>query len=347
MNNLGICTRLLPGAANGARFLADVGHHEDAQRKLKSDYRDAINGLAAREVDPAEYTIRGMNLCNGRRDYYNSRFSRSALQEVAELLPGAPVMRSHNYDGLPVGTFIEGKVVKQDGVDTVQALYYMPNDDEGSRLRTRIDLGIQREVSIGWRCMGAQCSVCNEHIYACPHIPGDIYRGKGICEFEFSGITNVLEGSMVFRGGQKGTSTFIPAGHGVAGEASRSADDGDMWWREIAPMKRDARAAGLGLMFAQPGERGNTQALVFPRSRFADLATAKRWARENDFRADHSAVNEADIVLEQFKAPDGAEFDDIRIEDGIRARVVNVTSAERGRSFEEDFNALAGAHANK
>lgn len=358
--NFSICTRLLPGDPRGARFMGMTLDHE---RDLKAKHLGKIQELAAREVTPDEFSIRGMELCNDERDYYYSRFSREALQEIVELLPGAPVMRGHNYESLPVGVFFDARLKKREagpgrpkrGGTVVEALYLLPNDDEGERMRNRIDLGIQREVSIGWRCAGADCSVCGDHIYACPHVPGDIYRKHGICEFQFSGITNVLEGSMVFRGGQKDTTTFVPEGGdgtaaAVAGAASRlmRAVGGDVPWDAIPDLKRNgardmealpnrvraaiaqhARAQGWGLMCAEPGERSNTQALVFSGSH--DVATAKRWARENDFRGDRvSSGGGSDLIATQFAEslaePDSFEL--IKLEDDVRARICKKKAKE-------------------
>jgi hypothetical protein len=355
-----------------------MGTTPEHERDLKAKHLPTIQKLAAREIAPDDISIRGMLLCNSQRDYYYSRFSPAALEEIVEMLPGAPVMRGHNYESLAVGTFFDARIVKRADVPerdshVVEALYYLPNDEEGTRMRTRIDMGIQREVSIGWRCAGAECSICHEHIYACPHVPGDIYREGGLCEFEFSGITNVLEGSMVFRGGQKDTSTFIPEGAddvpaAVAGAASRlmRSVSGDVLWNEIPTLKvegaRDlsvmpsriraaiaqySRATGFGLMCATPGERANTQAVLCGRERFATPQAAARFVRQHDFRADRRRTTAKNYVFEQFGegVAEKGTFEDLGIDEGVVARICKrapkAESADgRGRDLSEW---LAGA----
>jgi hypothetical protein len=247
----------------------------------------------------------------------------------------------------------------------VESKYIIPNDDAGNAALARIDMGILNEDSLGWRCMGADCSICGEHIYECPHVPGDIYRGNGICEFRFSGITNVLEDSFVFRGGQKDTTQFVPEGADdaaavVAGAASRLARlvHGDVSWSGLRDLKRDAsvdlaalpkqlragvahfsRAAGFGLLCAEPGERSNTQAVVCARDRFQTPQQAARFVREHDFRADKRSTTAKSYVFEQF-AKDRAEkdsFEDIGMDEGVMARVCKrAKSEERRRAAESD-----------
>ena len=357
-NGIGVCTRLLP---NDPRGPFNMGMTPDHERGLKEKDHERIQSFAARDLNPDEYTIRGSLVCNSRRDFYYSRFTKDALDEVAEMLPGAPKMGAHQYGTLPMGLTYDARVIKRTDDAAmrwperdrwaVETKYIIPNTDFGRDTVTNIDLGIFREVSLGWRCAGADCSTCGEHIYSCPHIPGDIYRGKGITEFQFSGITNVLEDSFVFRGGQKGTSTFIPEGAGeraetlaaVAGAASRLSRmvSGDVAWDSLSQLKRDgasdlrtmpnhvraavanwSRAAGWGLMCAEPGERGNTQAVVCERSRFETPQAAARWVREHDFRADRRTTSAKSFIFRQFDEAVGEKgsFFDEPMDEGVSAR---------------------------
>jgi len=335
----------------------------DNERELRKTHLKDVQQFAGRAVGEEDFHIRGMMVANSQRDYYYSRFSKDALQESAELLPGAPAMYGHNYGTQPVGRIFHARVTRVEDPNLhardqnwLEALYYVPRDAEGDAHVKRVDLGIYREVSFGWRCLGQECNVCGDSIYRCPHIPGDIYEKKGFAEYEFSGITAALEVSHVFRGGQKDTSTFVPDASADSGADPVSAAA----MRAFVPGTRDVdpaqliiakrhngsllrgklhedmtlerwlagdegqRAVGMGAyFFGMPGERGNTQSVRVNADRFTSKAAAQRWVRDHDFRADK--VAERDGVY-SFTQQNEARFSSdgwrsIRLDNGIEARV--------------------------
>lgn len=337
----------------------------ELERSLRAKHLAAIQSLARRAVTADEFVVRGMMVANTQRDYYYSRFSRESLVEAADLLVGAPVMYGHNYSSQPVGRIFDAKVTRVENPDLapqdqhwLEALYYVPRDADGEAHIRRVDLGISREVSFGWRCMGQECSVCGNAIHRCPHVPGDIYDERGFCEYEFSGITAALEVSHVFRGGQKDTSTFNP--DVGAGTATASAPELSLAMRAFVPGTRDIdpaslitakrhngallsqhlfgkqtledwlvsgageRAVGMGaLFFGKQGERGNTQAIHVEADRFSSRAAAARWVRDHDFRADRVKQANGITTFEQQPATrfDSNGWRTIRLDKGIEARV--------------------------
>lgn len=355
----------------GAGFRIDPS----AERELRAKHLKDVQQFAGRAVGEDDFIVRGMMVANTQRDYYYSRFTRESLVEAASLLPGAPAMYGHNYGSQPVGRIFHARVARIENPDLVpadqhwlEALYYVPRDAEGEAHVRRVDLGVYREVSFGWRCMGQDCSVCGEPIYRCPHIPGDIYEDKGFCEYEFSGLTAALEVSHVFRGGQKDTSTFVPdtvAGEPTAPELSMSA------MRAFVPGTRDidpaalilakrhngalasgrlkagqtledwlagdegSKAVGMGaLFFGKQGERANTQAIQMRPERFSSRAAAARWVRDHDFRADR--VRETNGVMSFEQQPE-ARFESrgwrtIRLDSGIEARVGKPAASSEARA---------------
>lgn len=341
------------------------------ERGVKDKHLALIQSLAEREVSADEVAVRGMLLCNSQRDYYYSRFSRRALDEVAEMLPGAPVMVGHDYSRVPIGRFFDARVVRIEDPSLpkrdqfwVEGLYYAPRDDEGDAFIRRVDLGVWKEVSIGFRLSRAPCSVCHRPIWSCEHIPGDIYPKAGICEWGMEGITAVLEGSQVFRGGQKDTAQFIPDGYGPdPGAKYRSAflpETGDFDGRSIVAVKRanavradsveawlrseaGARAMGFGALFGRRGERSNTQAVRCGKSRFGTATRAARWVRDHDFAADERAETDSEFVFAQFAESLGepGSFRNITLDDAVVASVCRVRPPEEtadagGRSAEDD-----------
>lgn len=354
MNGFGVSTRLMPEDLRGGRgrtveawFRGDKGEPvtfsdwlRDNQAEKPARFNERVMPLINRftnaELQAEEVIVGGMMLCNDQPDYYNSQFEISGLEEVVELAPGAPVMRMHNYrSGFAEGVFFDGRVTKRDsealaakGVRWADLQYYALNDEEGQRNARRARGGLDREVSIGWRCVGADCTECGDPVFACRHIPGDIYS-KGIARFKFSGITGMLEGSHVYRGGQKETTTYIPEGSrsnemaAVASAVNRfmSAMSGEMEWDAIGAMKREflvqidrmpmsiraaaesyRRAVGFGTLCAEPGERSNTQAVACSRERFTTIEQAKRWARDHDFRVDRRTASDDAWIFEQVKS---------------------------------------------
>jgi hypothetical protein len=345
----------------GTGFLARAR----AERSLRDRYLGQIQQLSGRKVQADDFVIRGMMVANTQRDYYYSRFSRESLVEASQLIVGAPVMYGHDYGTQPVGRIFSAKVSRVENTDLaardqhwLEALYYVPRDAEGEAHVRRVDLGIFREVSFGWRCMGQDCSICGDSIYRCPHIPGEIYEERGFCEYEFSGITAALEVSHVFRGGQKGTSTFEPED---AGRAAGSAPElSALAMRAFVPGTRDIdpaslmiakrhngalvqrhlgdsqtleqwlrteegeRAVGMGaLFFGKQGERANTQAIQVRADRFSSTYAASKWVREHDFRADRMKESSGTLTFEQVpeKQFEARGWRSIRLDTGIEARV--------------------------
>lgn len=347
---------------------------DSTSRKAMDGWLGQINALSQVELGAEDVTVRGMLLCNTQRDYYYSRFTREALDEVAEMAVGAPVMVGHDYRGLPIGRMFQANVVRIEDATLlkheqfwVEVLYYVPNDDEGQRFVRRVDTGTWREVSIGFRLASTPCSVCSRPIWACAHMPGEIYARGGVCEWGMEAITSVLEGSQVFRGGQKDTSQFVPEGAGES-RYRRSAlleGTGDIDARLLLAAKRanlldrlaepfglsveeflktDEAANGLarGWFFGKRGERANTQALQLSKARFGTATRAARWVRDHDFRADKRKDSAGEFVFEQF-AETVAEPNSLRqlpLEEGVTARVCTPKKED-----DEDGRALDGGGA--
>lgn len=354
-----------PGDANLGRSFA----FDDAdERAIKSSHYDAIQTFANRSVSPDDVHIRGMLLTNTQRDFYYSRFTREALEEQTDLIPGAPVMAGHDYSRLPDARFFASRVIRIEDASLpkrdqywTENLYYVPRDAEGDAYVRRVDLGVFKEVSIGFRLASTPCSVCKKAIWACEHIPGEVYDRAGICEWGMEGITSVLEGSQVFRGGQKDTTNFIPDGQSSNRIVSAFAPGGDdfdsrlliaakranaeaiksgMTLEEFLATDEASRATGLGAVFGKRGERSNTQSVVCNKSRFTDPRRAAKWVRDHDFRADKRSENDAAFVFEQFPESmiEPGSIRAIGLDDGVSARVCKVRQIETpaaGRSVDE------------
>jgi hypothetical protein len=336
MNSIFVAAR--QDAARDRRVGLSFWLQPEQERSIRKQYLNEVQQFAGRTLTEDDFAVRGMLVANSQRDFYYSRFSREALDEAAELLPGAPALYGHDTRGVPVGRIFNARVTRiedpnldQRDQHWLEALYYVPRDAEGEAHLRRVDLGIFREVSISWRCTGQDCNICGRSIHACPHIPGDIYEDRGFCEYEFSGITAANEVSHVYRGGQKDTSTFVPSDPGAdgavtpaAGALMRACPPGSLdidpamliaakrangeWFRsngtgtldEWLASERGQRATGfLGLSFGQAGLRANVQRIEVQQGRFTGPAQAKRWARDHDFRVDRMKVTALGLAFEQ------------------------------------------------
>lgn len=182
------------------------------------DVMTKINRNSLEELKQEDVYIRSMYLCNNLVDSYFSRFTDDALREIVSLIPGESVMKGHDASGLPIARFFDSKLTQKpdsNGELWVRAwFYWLKNTDGAEDLARNIDGGVYKEVSICWRYDKATCNICGNQMWGmdCPHIPGETYDGE-LCYYEMSDIKEVLEGSLVFKGGQVGTS--------LAGERSK------------------------------------------------------------------------------------------------------------------------------
>lgn len=307
---------------------------------LKDKWLPAIRAVSGNpDMSADQVHVRGMWLCNSKRDHYYSKFSMQALADIAEMLPDRPVMCAHDYRTLPVGRFFHAErtyrnsgAAKQDDY-WVKGLFYIPRDAEGDAIVRRIDMGIYREVSAGWRCLEANCTLCGNPIndrHACGHVPGEVYE-EGLCDFQFDGVTAVLEGSLVFAGGQKDTGLFNPGPPAATGaQASREdepavtveefADMVDLPSRKVGPWKRTFVSQALPDIESrgQRQLRGSIQAVVCDRASFRDLSgptsglnAAKRWVRDHEFRSDLFQEHDDSFRFNQFT--DGFDEASVRV----------------------------------
>lgn len=92
-------------------------------------------------------------------------------------------------------------------VNFLSAGFYFPNDEQAKALLNRIDLGVYRSVSIGFRYDDITCDLCNASYLRsdCPHIIGwELVDGR-IVTGTYSGDVEraeALEGSIVYLGAQ-------------------------------------------------------------------------------------------------------------------------------------------------
>lgn len=173
---------------------------------------EAINRYAAVPLRPEQVYVRSMYLCSSQPCSSDGcRFTRGALEEIAERIVGQSVLTGHDRTGLPLARFFKAAVVER-GTDEngeplffVRAWFYWLRDTSGAKdLRLNIDGGIYREVSLAWKYDNWRCSICQAANGACGHRPGERYGGQ-TCYRLIGHVTEVLEGSLVYKSADRGT----------------------------------------------------------------------------------------------------------------------------------------------
>lgn len=198
---------------------------------------------AGQPVEASEVNVRGMLLCHDQYDRTFEKFPRAYLDRFAVTLPGKSVLIGHDKDREPVGRFfragidprredfptlINGKALEEDetgekaeivpgfaprrrSVNYLNAGFYFPNDPEAAGLKNRIDLGVYKSTSIGFRFDDLNCDVCRKSYIRsdCPHILGQRLEEKDglIVTGTYAGDpeqAEALEGSIVYLGAQPG-----------------------------------------------------------------------------------------------------------------------------------------------
>ncbi len=232
-------------ADKGEQRLATIEPAQEQDVNIVMINRYTVGGTT---LTRADVEIRSMYLCNDQIDSYDSRFTLEALNQIVDLIPGQPVLTGHDYESLPVARYFKAELENKASVNWVRAWFYWLKGVDGSADMARnIDGGIWREVSIGWRYSKDTCSICGKSIRECEHAPGQTYAGKK-CYYEMSDIEKVLEGSLVFSGGQNNTHMAgerLAARDAGADNNKTKGSDIEMTPEQIKELENAARIAGI------------------------------------------------------------------------------------------------------
>lgn len=140
-----------------------------------------------------------------------ARFFRAETETRNEEIPvpvrGRRVMRMGNYAASKSAEVVPNFEPRQMDVTFLRAGFYFPNDDAAKGLLNRIDLGVYRSVSIGFRYDDLNCDLCNASYLRsdCPHILGWELVDGPVVTCTYSGDAQraeALEGSIVYLGAQ-------------------------------------------------------------------------------------------------------------------------------------------------
>lgn len=155
--------------------------------------RQTLRPLKADEV----FTFK-LAACNTEVDRENERFTRDALEQMAEKFVGRTVLRDHRWSAeSQTARVYAAQVDEENGVATLILLCYMPRTNATQDTITAIESGILRECSVGLAVGRVECSICgaDQTDTVCRHRAGREYDGQK-CYFSLSDVQDVYEISL-------------------------------------------------------------------------------------------------------------------------------------------------------
>lgn len=126
---------------------------------------ELINQHTLRELKPEEVFCFSVVMCDDKPDRDYDRITPAALQKLAKLFVGRPLLSDHNWSSKEQkGRVYDAEVVKTpDGVSQLVGKVYMIRAGN-DRLINSIEAGILKEVSVGFLCKRSVCSACGSLI---------------------------------------------------------------------------------------------------------------------------------------------------------------------------------------
>lgn len=147
----------------------------------------AINAIGLRTMSPEEvYTFR-LAACDNQVDRDWERFADAALEELARLYPGKPVLLDHSWSATAQTGRVYGADVEEHatilGGRRLILRCYVPRLDSTQGAIDALETGLWKECSVCCAMAIGRCSICGNK-YAendCLHIKGREYDGQRCC----------------------------------------------------------------------------------------------------------------------------------------------------------------------
>lgn len=156
--------------------------------------RQSLRPLKAEEV----FTFR-LAACNNQVDRDHERFTDAALDGLAPLFVGRPVLMDHRWSaGKQTARVYAASVEPTGNARQLVLRCYIPRITETAGTIAAIETGILRECSVGCVVERAVCSICgaDQMQTCCTHLPGREYDGR-TCIMELDGAKDAYEVSLV------------------------------------------------------------------------------------------------------------------------------------------------------
>lgn len=158
-----------------------------------------INALTLRQLAPEEVFTFRVAACDDQIDRDFERFSPAALEEMAKLYVGRPMIFDHVWSGHNQTARVYAASVEKDGeVSRLVLSLYMLRGAATEEIVAAIEGGILKEVSVAVFVPEALCSICgtDKRKAWCEHARGFEYDGK-VCHVILNHVSDVYELSFV------------------------------------------------------------------------------------------------------------------------------------------------------
>ena len=158
-----------------------------------------INAQAKTPLAPEQIYTFAVRLCDNQVDRDFERFTDAALEGLAPLFVGRPVLMDHRWNaGSQTARVYAAEVEKNGAVSRLVLRCYMPRTDQTEGTIAAIESGILRECSVGCSVERVICSICgaDQAKTCCQHWPGREYDGH-LCVMELDGARDAYEVSLV------------------------------------------------------------------------------------------------------------------------------------------------------
>lgn len=172
----------------------------------ESKLLEMLNKFTRREMSAEEVYIFGVTLCDNEIDRDNERFSRKALEQMAEKFIGVTGIFDHDAKGgNQTARLFYAEVAEEDRQCSAGEKYaalkgyaYMVRTPSNADLIREIEGGIKKEVSVSCVADRHVCSVCgaDRREKPCRHVKGRRYDGVR-CYVTLEDISDVYEWSFV------------------------------------------------------------------------------------------------------------------------------------------------------
>jgi translation initiation factor IF-1 len=171
-------------------------------------------------VKSEDVYVRRCRLASDAIDCNYGRFRTEDLPKILDLVQGVSLLIGHRKDTAGIARFFNGSIEQIDDVFNpftgkkekityiVPKFYWMKKHSEAEDLRINVDGGIYHQVSLSWWYKKATCSICSKDMRDCEHIPGRVYN-NAVAFYYYDEIGDVLEGSIVYKGGQPYTGFYL------------------------------------------------------------------------------------------------------------------------------------------
>ena len=168
------------------------------QQVLSPEELALINAQSLRPLTAEEVFTFRLAACDNQVDRDFERFTENALEGLAPLFVGRPVLLDHQWSAGSQTARVYAAAVEGTAVRRLVLRCYMPRMEQTAPTITAIESGILRECSVGVAMERAVCTICgaDQAKACCVHRPGGEYDGK-TCVMELDGARDAYEVSMV------------------------------------------------------------------------------------------------------------------------------------------------------